>query len=81
MAYFTAPAVPSNIPKDLMSLSRRRRWLIALDFFGEALVFGTISLLMLPFVVVGMTLEHLKHERMRRKFRRDAEARAKRKAD
>lgn len=79
MAYFTAPAVPSKDPKNLMSLSRR--WRIALDFFTEAAVFVTTFLLMLPFIVVGITLEHLKHERMRRKFRRDADARAKRIAE
>jgi hypothetical protein len=80
MAYFTAPAVPSYDPKSLMALSRRRRWLLAIVLSGQAVFFATIVLLVLPFGVTGMTLEHFRHERIRRKFRRDAEARAKRTA-
>jgi hypothetical protein len=78
MAYFTAPATPKRHPKDIMSLPRRRRWYLAIEFACEAIAYLALFVLMLPFLAVQGALEELRGRRIQRKFRKDAIARANR---
>jgi hypothetical protein len=76
MAYFTAPARPSTNPKDIMACTRRQRWAIFFQVAFGLLGFGLLLVVTLPVTVPTMLLEHLKHERIRARFKRDAERRA-----